>query len=56
MGWPADPKQKQFKGVWITVMLVGLSFALIGTAPITMIMVAQAANAVILPLMAVALV
>jgi len=51
-GWPDDPRDRRFRTVWISVLLTGLIFALIGRNPLEIIIAAQAANGLLLPLMA----
>jgi len=51
-GWPDDPHDRRFRTVWISVLLTGLVFALIGRNPLEIIIAAQAANGLLLPLMA----
>lgn len=53
LGWKKTMKDIRFKLVWIVVLLCGLGMALaLGKSPTQLILVAQAANAIILPLMA----
>lgn len=48
----SDEKSWQFKSVWILVLLTGLVFGVIDVKPIPVIILAQAANGLILPLLA----
>jgi manganese transport protein len=52
-GWPADMASWRFRVIWGVVMLTGTVFAVLGTRPVQAIVTAQAANAVLLPLVAV---
>ncbi len=51
-GWPDDPKSARFRLVWASVLLAGLAFGLAGWSPLGAIVAAQAANGLLLPLMA----
>jgi len=50
-----DEKGMRFRGTWIAVLLTGLIFGLIGLRPIPVIILAQALNGIILPVIAVIL-
>lgn len=53
LGIKQDLKSLKFKIVWIIVLLVGIVLATLGqSSPTELILVAQAANAIILPIMA----
>ena len=54
--WSTEMTDNRFRAVWIIVMLSGCGFALAQSQPVAAILVAQAANAIILPLIAIALV
>ncbi|MEX2327785.1 MAG: Nramp family divalent metal transporter [Pseudomonadales bacterium] len=54
-GWRTDMNDWPFRLVWLTVMMFGAGFAIAQTRPITAIVVAQAANGILLPLIAIAL-
>lgn len=51
-GWPADPKGLRSRLVWGSVVLAGLGFAVFQISPLRAIIVAQAANGLLLPLIA----
>jgi NRAMP (natural resistance-associated macrophage protein)-like metal ion transporter len=53
MGWEADFKDKKFKAVWTTVILVGVVFSAVGLKPLSAIIFAQAANGILLPIIAI---
>jgi len=55
MGWDSSSGSKAFKGVALTVLAAGMAFALVATRPIALIVLAQATNAVLLPLVALVL-
>ncbi len=50
-GWPQSARGA-FAGVWAAVLLFGLGIVLIGYKPIALILVAQAANGLLLPIIA----
>ncbi len=50
--WPDDASDWRFRAVWISVLVTGLAFALVGRNPLEIIIAAQAANGLLLPLMA----
>lgn len=53
LGWKATLKDLKFKAIWIIVLLAGCVMAIaLGASPTELILVAQAANAILLPIMA----
>ena len=53
LGWKATLKDLKFKVIWIIVLLAGCVMAIVlGASPTELILVAQAANAILLPIMA----
>lgn len=53
LGWKKTLKDLQFKVIWMIVLVAGCSMAvLLGKSPTELILVAQAANAILLPIMA----
>ncbi len=52
-GWRRDLSEPKFKAVWAAIILVGVTFAIIGSSPTQLIVFAQAANGLILPIIAV---
>lgn len=52
MGWGSDLRSPRFRAVWIAVMVIGLVIALTGVNPIQVIILAQAANGLLLPIVA----
>ncbi len=50
--WPRDYRDVRFRGVWMVVLLTGVLFASLGLTPILLIRFAQAANGMLLPLVA----
>jgi manganese transport protein len=53
LGFPADLKARPFQLVWAFVLVTGLVLALVGGSPSEAIVLAQAANALLLPFIAV---
>ena len=53
LGWPSDFNDFRFRIIWVSVLLIGTGFAALGTKPITAILFAQAANGLLLPIIAV---
>lgn len=51
LGWSEN--SPAYKAVWLTVMAVGLTFGLLGIKPIPVIVLAQAANGLLLPVVTV---
>lgn len=53
MGWSTDFKDRKFQAIWFAVLLTGAVFAIAGTKPLAAIIFAQAANGLLLPLIAI---
>jgi Mn2+/Fe2+ NRAMP family transporter len=53
LGWPSEFKDYRFRAVWLSVLLIGTGFAAMGTKPIAAILFAQAANGLLLPIIAI---
>ena len=53
LGWSGDLRERRFRSVWAAVVLVGTALATLGFEPVPAIIVAQAANGLLLPGMAV---
>ncbi len=53
LGWRRDLKDARFRAVWATILVVGVVVAVVGRKPIRAILFAQAANGLLLPLIAV---
>lgn len=53
LGWERNLAGWRFRAVWMAVLAVGLIFAVLGTSPVAAIVFAQAANGVLLPIVAV---
>ena len=53
MGWKSDFKDKKFEAIWTTVILIGIIFSAVGLKPLSAIIFAQAANGILLPVIAI---
>ena len=53
LGWRSDIRSWRFRLVWMAILLTGVVFALIGFKPVEAILFAQAANGILLPLIAI---
>ncbi|WP_432408360.1 Nramp family divalent metal transporter [Wukongibacter sp. M2B1] len=53
LGWERDFKDKRFKAVWMLVLVIGIVLSAIGLKPLSAIIFAQAANGVLLPIVAI---
>lgn len=49
LGWKGGPDSKKFKGVWLGVIVVGFLVSGLNLKPLAVIVFAQAANGIILP-------
>lgn len=54
-GWGRDLRSWRFRAVWIVVLVFGTTLAALGTSPVQIIIFAQAANGILLPLIAISL-
>lgn len=52
LGWPADLRDPRLRATWLGVVLTGAAFAAAGVRPVPAILFAQAANGLLLPLVA----
>ena len=52
LGWNADMKSLRFRMVWMSIIAVGAFFAATGSRPLQAILLAQAANGLLLPVIA----
>jgi manganese transport protein len=53
MGWSTHFTDRRFRAIWMIVLIIGTTFAAIGTKPIAAILFAQAANGLLLPIVAI---
>jgi manganese transport protein len=56
LGWKAELSNRKFKMIWLIVIIVGTVFASIGLKPLAAILFAQAANGLLLPIIAIYLI
>ncbi|PHN05394.1 manganese transporter [Flavilitoribacter nigricans DSM 23189 = NBRC 102662] len=52
LGWSSELTGKKFRMVWMFVLLIGIAFSLVGFRPLTVILFAQIANGILLPVIA----
>ncbi len=52
-GWKRDLADRKFKAIWALIIAIGVTFAILGSSPTELIVFAQAANGLILPIVAV---
>jgi Mn2+/Fe2+ NRAMP family transporter len=52
LGWEKDMKSKRFRFIWMFILGVGILFSALGLKPVPVILFAQAANGVLLPVIA----
>lgn len=52
LGWSSDLKDPKFRAIFLTVVIVGAIIAITGADPIQVIVMAQAANGILLPIIA----
>jgi len=52
LGWDSDLRDWNFRAVWMIILLIGVVFSLSGFKPILVIKFAQAANGILLPVVA----
>ncbi len=53
LGWEKDMKSKRFRAIWMVVLGVGIVFSGLGLKPLSAIIFAQAANGILLPIIAI---
>lgn len=52
LGWAPDLASWRFRAIWAVILVIGTALAGLGTSPVHAILVAQAANGILLPLVA----
>lgn len=52
MGWKLDIGTLRFKAVWLAIIVIGMSSAVLGFKPLPLILFAQATNGLLLPVVA----
>lgn len=53
LGWATDLSGRRFQAIWASIVVIGTVIAFTGTNPIAVIVFAQAANGILLPVVAV---
>ena len=53
LGVKPDLASHRFRAIWAAIIVIGMGFAWFGTKPVQAIVIAQAANGILLPLIAV---
>jgi manganese transport protein len=53
LGWKKDMKDKKFRVVWMVVLAIGIIFSAMGLKPLHAIIFSQAANGILLPIVAI---
>ena len=53
LGAKPDLASNRFRAIWAAIILIGMGFAWFGTKPVQAIVIAQAANGILLPLIAI---
>ncbi len=56
LGWKRNMQATNFKSIWIIVLLVGIIGSALGKSPVPVIIFAQAANGILLPIVAIFLI
>ncbi|MFU8869546.1 Nramp family divalent metal transporter [Natronococcus sp.] len=56
LGWERDLKSTRFRAIWVTILSVGVVFSAVGFNPVRVIVFAQVANGLLLPVLAVFLI
>ena len=51
-GWTDDPQSSTFRAIWGSVIAAGFAFGMVGWSPLPAIVAAQAANGILLPVIA----
>lgn len=50
LGWSADMRSWRFRATWLSIIVIGMGLASLGVRPVTLIVFAQVANGILLPL------
>ena len=53
LGWDRGWKDPRFRAVWAVILVIGVALATLGHSPVAAILFAQAANGILLPVVAV---
>lgn len=53
LGWPTSLNDRKFRIIWMSIIVIGCAIAISGVRPLTAILLAQATNGLLLPLIAI---
>lgn len=53
LGWETEFKDKKFRAIWMTVLIIGIIFSAMGFKPLSAIIFAQGTNGILLPIVAI---
>ncbi|MEN8155559.1 MAG: Nramp family divalent metal transporter [Bacteroidota bacterium] len=53
LGWKKDLKSKRFRTIWMVILAIGILLSAMGLKPVPVIVFAQAANGILLPIIAI---
>ena len=53
LGWKKDLQSKRFRSIWMVILAVGIILSAVGLKPVPVIVFAQAANGILLPIIAI---
>jgi len=53
LGWKKDLRSKRFRSIWMVILVIGIVLSAVGLKPVPVILFAQAANGVLLPIIAI---
>ena len=56
LGWSKDMKSFKFRAIWAIILIIGVTFSMLGIKPIEVIKFAQIANGLLLPFIAIFLI
>lgn len=53
LGWKKDLKSRPFRSIWMVILVIGIILSAVGLKPVPVILFAQAANGILLPIIAI---
>ena len=53
LGWKKDLRSRRFRSIWMVILVIGIVLSAVGLKPVPVILFAQAANGVLLPIIAI---
>lgn len=56
LGWERDLTSVRFRAIWMAILAIGIVFSALGFQPVQVIVFAQVANGILLPILAVFLI